>query len=147
MMNRNLNYMIMREIISCFVEEEHFVEENDVINYLLIQLNKNKGSNKLDKMTLDFNIVYILLDLLESLGFVNRKLEMNQKFLTWKGFPGFYAKHSYIFLPYLNDPEQLAHLQIPIVDKTENKYLIEGLCFHFLIGLLTAPGIYYIYIY
>ncbi len=88
-MNRNLSYFMIREIIACFMRKDHVIEENDVINFLLIELKKNKVTENMDKINLDFSIVYILFDLLETMGILVRKIEMNQKYLTWKGFAGF----------------------------------------------------------
>ena len=64
----------------------HYMEENDIINYVLIELKENNVTENLDKTNLDFEVVYMLFDLLEHLGVVTRKLENNQRYIhihTW----------------------------------------------------------------
>jgi hypothetical protein len=126
-MNDNISYFMIREIISSFLQKDLFLEENDVINYLLMELKKNKVTENLDKMNLDFNIVYILLDLLDSLGFLTRKIEMNQKYLTWKGLKGFklkfqdilsllFRKHAEIPSIHTPTPTSSAPLSTPAIE-------------------------------
>jgi hypothetical protein len=72
-----LAYFLIKEIMNCFSSKDHFMEEHDIISYVLTELKKNNITENLEKTNLDFNIAYMVFDLLESLALVSRKLENN----------------------------------------------------------------------
>ena len=117
-----LSYFLIREIIKCFITRLHYMEENDIINYVLIELKENNVTENLDKTNLDFEVVYMLFDLLEHLGMVTRKLENNQRFLIWSGFSQVKKKYGIVLKV---DPEKISITKILNMaksDTNERKY-------------------------
>lgn len=62
-----------------------------MINFNLIE--------SMDKLNLDYNSLYMVFDVLDTLGFIGRKSDSTctQRFLTWTGFRRFVTKHNHIF--------------------------------------------------
>jgi len=59
------------------MSKDYFMEEHDIINFVLTELKKNNITENFEKTNLDFNVAYIVFDILESLSLVHWKLENN----------------------------------------------------------------------
>lgn len=70
-----------------------FKEEHDIISNVISELSKTNVAENFEKTNLDFNIAYMIFDVLESLQLVYWKLEQNQRLLKWAGFLRFAEKY------------------------------------------------------
>lgn len=94
--SKTLNYFIIKEITNCFLKKHQIIEENEIINHILVELKNNNVTENVDKIHLDFNVVYCIFDILDTLGFISRKIEMNLRCLKWQGFQGFRDKFKHV---------------------------------------------------
>ena len=83
-----------------------------------LELKENNVTENLDKTNLDFEVVYMLFDLLEHLGVITRKLENNQRFLMWTGFAQTRKKYGIIFKV---DPNKISRDNIIHMKVSEGK--------------------------
>lgn len=98
------------------------MEENDIINYVLIELKENNVTENLDKTNLDFDVVYMLFDLLEHLGVITRKLDNNQRFLMWTGFAQIRKKYGIVFKVDSNKISRDNIIHMKVSEGSQKKY-------------------------
>ncbi len=99
---KSLIYFTIKETIQCFLKKGtagNYIEESDVSNFILQEMINFNLSESMDKLNLDYNVLYTAFDLLDTLGFIQRKSDSSctQRFLTWAGFKRFREKHEHIF--------------------------------------------------
>ena len=73
--SKSLTYFTIRETISCFLKKglSTFIEEGDISTFVLQEMFSNNLAESMDKLNLDYNVLYTIFDVLDSLGFVSRK--------------------------------------------------------------------------
>eukprot|EP00347_Sterkiella_histriomuscorum_P006936 403350869 len=118
---KGLVYFTIKETIHCFLKKGqngNFIEESDISNFVLNEMFRNNlaetltvmdsnnlpsndtsSSNNTPKTALDYNVLYTLLDVLDTIGLIQRKADSqcNQRFLTWLGFKRFRDKFRHLF--------------------------------------------------
>ena len=67
----SLAYILIKEILNCFINEDKFLEEHEIISIVLNELKQNNITENFEKTNLNFNIAYMVFDILESLFLVH----------------------------------------------------------------------------
>lgn len=95
----------------------------------------------MDKLNLDYNVLYCLFDSLDALGLVGRKsesiLQTSSKTLIWHGFKKMKEKHGHIFKLISEGNANLSIDKVILSEKYQNGSFLEKLFKEITFKMLT----------
>ena len=109
---KSLVFFIIKETVHCLTKKAtngQFIEENEIAQHILNEMLKNNLSETLTimdtgadptmqgsmpKNAFDYNILYCLVDVLISIGFLSKRIDSttNSRSVSWEGFKRFREK-------------------------------------------------------
>lgn len=87
--NKVMGYFLIHRVLGFFAK--HFdikIEEREATTYLLGEVRSLQKVEVFDKVTLDYDLVYVMFDIFHAIGVINRVNENGQLFMRWLGYTG-----------------------------------------------------------